>query len=278
MWRTYYRLRYPRQRGGFVIKKRKFFLENYRYFGRRILMQLEPPVVMPYVFARIDRLIASKIYDKIFFTSRVENPHCIYLNNYYSHLNRIRPSPYFSSPKSKFLTMVNANILPHTLRAELYGERLKAIRFFSKTGDFDLYGFRWDSFPRHPLYFHYGKYVRKVWRGAIPDKLKTMSEYKFALCFENCIAPGWISEKIFDCMAAGAIPVYYGAPDIENIVPKECFIDFRDFMDYDKLHSYLKNLSEEKLISYRERIAKFLTIPPNMSKLEDFVDKVLNYN
>lgn len=269
-WRTYYRLRYFRDGGGFMMEKRKFFWENYRYFGRRILMQLEPPVVMPYVFAHIDHLVASKIYDKMFFTSRLNRPQCLYFN-YFEHRAKNIISPYFDDPKTKYLMMVNSNVRPHSLSGELYGERLRAIKFFSQFSDFDLYGFYWDLPVRHLLYPHYGKYVNRSWRGRISDKLKTVSEYKFSLCFENSIYPGWVSEKIFDCFAAGSIPIYFGAPDIESIVPAECFIDFRKFVNYNELNKFLRSRKERDMEAYRAAISRFLNKPMNSEKLEGFI-------
>ena len=170
--------------------------------------------------------------------------------------------------------MINSNIRPHSLRGELYGERLKAIKFFSQFPDFDLYGFYWNVPVRHPLCFHYGKYVRQGWRGQIPDKLKTLSSYKFAICFENGSYPGWISEKIFDCFAAGVMPVYLGAPDIGNLMPASCFIDFRKFKSYDELHRHLLSISEREMEGYRRSIKEFLAIPPNSQRLEEFVKKI----
>ncbi len=275
LWRSYYYLAYFKGRGGFIIKRRKFFRQNYAFFKRRILMQLEPAVAMPYVYAHFDTIVRSGMYGKIFVTSRLANPGLAYFN-YFEHRTRDITSAHFSAPKTKYITMINSNIRPHTLRRELYGERLKSIKFFSRSPDFDLYGFGWDKPPRHPFYLHYAKYVRRTWRGQVPDKLKAMSEYKFALAFENGIYPGWISEKIFDCLAVGAIPVYYGAPDIEKLVPQDCFIDFRKFRNYGKLDAYLRGLSEEEIKGYRDRIARFLKIPPDPKKLENFVEKLLN--
>ncbi len=273
-WRLYYSFAYFRSGGGFLLKRRRFFLRNFSSFGRRVLIQLEPPVAMPYVYSHLDEIAKSGFYDRMFAIARVNHPRWEYFN-YFEHRTKDITSPYFDSPKMKYLTMINSNVRPHKFDNELYGERLKAIRFFSGVPGFDFYGFGWDKPIRHPFYIHYAKYIKKTWRGKVPDKLKTMSEYKFALAFENDITPGWISEKIFDCMSTGTIPIYYGAPDIGKSVPKDCFIDFRDFDDYGKLHAYLTNISDDELADYRTNIRNFLKIPPDLSKLAGFVDNVL---
>lgn len=274
LWRAFYGLRYLLQPKRYLAKKRKFFFENHGYFGRRILIQFEPPVVAPYVFGNIKHLIESKVYEKMFFTSKLDKPECVYFNYYMYHTKPI-VSQYFDDAKNKFLVMVNSNAFPHTLQSELYGKRLRAIKFFGGTGNFDLYGFHWNSPPLHPFYFYYGKYVRKVWRGTIRDKLKTVGEYKFALCFENCISRGWISEKIFDCFSAGTIPIYLGAPDIEKIIPPECFIDFRKFKTYNELYEFLHSRTKKDLETYRAAILKFLKTPANEKKLTGLVEEII---
>jgi Glycosyltransferase family 10 (fucosyltransferase) C-term len=43
--------------------------------------------------------------------------------------------------------------------------------------------------------------------------------YKFCVAMENSIEPDYISEKIWDALAAGCIPIYLGARSARNIVP-----------------------------------------------------------
>ncbi len=69
---------------------------------------------------------------------------------------------------------------------------------------------------------------------------------------------GFVTEKIFDCFYAGTIPVYLGAPDIEKYVPKECFIDMRNFKDYGKLRQFLKSLTKSEINAYKENARKYL--------------------
>ncbi|MEK7546595.1 MAG: glycosyltransferase family 10 [Patescibacteria group bacterium] len=273
-WRIYYSIVHFKDRGGFFMKRRRFFMKNFSFFGRRVLLQVEPPVSMPFVYSHLDAIAKSGFYHRIFVIARVNHPKWEYFN-YFEHRTKDITSPYFSVPKNKYLTMINSNIRPHKFTNELYGERLKAIKFFSGVEGFDFYGFGWDKPPKHPFYFHYDKYVKRVWRGKVPDKLKTMSEYKFGLAFENDITSGWVSEKIFDCMAAGTIPVYYGAPDIDKLVPKDCFIDFRKFGGYSELNAFLRNLGPEEISKFRTAISAFLKKSPTAGKFENFVNGVL---
>ena len=270
-WRVYYFLKYFKHRGGFMLERRRFFNRNYKFFSKRILIQAESPAIIPYAYrsGRINALQEKRIYNKIFLLSQGNGNDRFH---YYFYRDRNIISPYFDGPKDGFLTMVNANMLIHSFKNELYGERLKAIKYFSVMPSFDLYGYGWDKRPRHPFYFHYKEYVARVWRGSVVNKVKTMSRYKFSLCFENCVYPGYISEKIFDCLAAGSIPIYLGAPDINSLVPKTCFIDFREFRNYDELNKFLSSVSPERVDEYRQTIKSFLADRSNLKDIKSFVN------
>ena len=257
----------------FAVKRAKFFLENYKYFNRRILLQAEPPVVSPWVYKNLAKFIKSGLYEKIFLTCRGFGAESEYFNYFKDGAGDI-VSQYFSNPKEKFLVLMNANNRPHSLRRELFGERLAAIKYFSGVSGFDLYGPRWDKAPRHPLFWHYGKYAKLCWRGTADGKMPVISQYKFMICYENCVYDGYVSEKIFDCMAAGVIPIYLGAPDINSIVPESCFIDRRKFQSNEELHQFLMSLKEEDLKRYRASILGFLRGRP-ADGMEKFLDRLL---
>jgi hypothetical protein len=77
-------------------------------------------------------------------------------------------------------------------------------------------------------------------------KLETISGYKFTLAFENSIATDYVSEKLFDPLIAGSVPVYLGAPNIENFAPSEhCFINVKDFENPRALADELLALAED---------------------------------
>ncbi len=181
----------------------------------------------------------------------------------------------------KFLVMINANKLPCVYWQELYTERMRAVEFFSRTDEIDLYGKDWNKpswrlgKSRMPYTFRRLRYqflthwqklrpdpllvaARKAYRGVAPSKSETLGNYTFALCFENSMMKGWITEKIFDCFYAGTIPVYWGAPEITEYIPANCFIDMRDFSDYEELRGFLKKMSAEEIQAYKENAREYL--------------------
>ena len=44
----------------------------------------------------------------------------------------------------------------------------------------------------------------------VADKHEWLQNYKFNLCFENAIFPGYLTEKLFDAYNAGCVPIYWG--------------------------------------------------------------------
>lgn len=184
----------------------------------------------------------------------------------------------------KFLVMINANKLPRLYWQELYTERMRAVEFFSRTDDIDLYGKGWNApsirvgrtwVPytlksiRHKLQKNWHlirpnpllKAAQRAYRGIADSKAETLGRYKFALCFENSILKGWITEKIFDCFFTGTVPIYWGAPDIEDHVPADCFIDMRRFSGYEELSEFLRSLSEDEIETYKSNARAFLKSP-----------------
>jgi hypothetical protein len=182
-----------------------------------------------------------------------------------------------------FLTIINGNKVPRIDTGELYSERLRAIAYFEARGEIDLYGVGWDGPPfrigetRVPRRLRRLGYLiekrwdrmrpdrdpllaaaRRAWRGAVASKSETLSGYTFAICFENQVMQGWVTEKIFDCLVAGAIPVYLGAPDIEQWVDSACFVDMRWFDGYDELRAYLLDLGPSEIQAMREAGRNYL--------------------
>ena len=191
---------------------------------------------------------------------------------------------YWSKSDRKFLMMMNSNKLPAVYWHELYTERMRAVEYFGKSNDIDLYGRQWDM-PSIQLGQSHIPYTfrkikrdfqtqwqkffpdtllaaaRKVYKGAADSKSKVLSEYDFALCFENMIIKGWVTEKIFDCFFTGTVPIYLGSPDIAERIPEDCYIDMRKFDDYGELLTHLKSLTAHDIQHYRENAKKFLLSP-----------------
>jgi hypothetical protein len=164
------------------------------------------------------------------------------------------------SPRTLYnMIFANYKFMPQ----ELYTERDKCISFFEKlnNGDFEFYGRGW------------WKFFYRTYRGSVKDKILCMQNYKFCICYENTKdISGYVTEKIFDAFCAGCVPVYWGANNIEQYIPKECFIDRRSFKNNEELYKFLKNVSAEEHKKYIENIKNLL----NSKRTYNFTYENLN--
>ena len=78
---------------------------------------------------------------------------------------------------------------------------------------------------------------------------KFVGKYKFALTFENAICNDYITEKLWRPLAAGAIPVYKGAPNVKEWLPDDTSIilvdDFKHPRDLANYLNYVANNETE---------------------------------
>jgi hypothetical protein len=215
---------------------------------RLILIAFEPPTIMwdmyePKTLALFSRVLTwnDKLVDK-----------CKFFKFCYPYLlPRMPVIPSFS--EKKFLTMV-ARYKRSSHANELYTERRRAIRYFDKHPKFgfEFYGVAWpgQKFP--------------TWLGEIPGgrdgKLNILKHYRFCICYENMKdVKGYITEKIFDCFAAGVIPIYWGASNIERYIPKNCYLLREDFSSMKSLVAYLQGMKEAEYNQYLANARKFLS-------------------
>jgi glycosyltransferase involved in cell wall biosynthesis len=83
-----------------------------------------------------------------------------------------------------------------------------------------------------------------------------MQDYSFAMAIENTDAEGYASEKLYDILMAGAIPVYYGSIPAEVNIPKEAYIDLKLFEDGTALQEYLELMTDDEVVQMKARIVE----------------------
>lgn len=87
-------------------------------------------------------------------------------------------------------------------------------------------------------------------------KLNVMSNYVFAFAIENQLDLGHVTEKLFDAIAAGCIPIYLGALDVFKFIPKNCYINYRDFWNEKDLINHIKHMPTEQVQNYQRLIMR----------------------
>jgi len=154
------------------------------------------------------------------------------------------------------------------VQKDLYAERRKIIKYFVSNGrrDFHLYGAGWDipSFvlnnPKLSTFWRVNKLPGSLpcYKGRVDKKYTVLQKVKFNFCIENCIYPGYISEKLFDSIISGCIPIYWSGSHMENVIPNESFIDAPKFTNPGELIEYSDGLNETQIAEIRQSGDLFL--------------------
>jgi hypothetical protein len=209
---------------------------------KMVLFMWEPPLVQPELYDPKMQAHFGKIFtwdDDLVDGKRFFKFHYPVLKEKMSGL------PSFE--EKKFCTMI-ARKLKSKDSKELHSERRSMAEYFEgKRGEFDLYGPAWS------------KKKFKNYKGPIDDKMAVLKNYKFAICYENTRdIKGYVTEKIFDCFAAGVVPVYWGASNVTDYIPEECFIDRRKFKDNRAVYEFMKKMKKEEYEKYLKSAEAFL--------------------
>jgi alpha(1,3/1,4) fucosyltransferase len=222
----------------------------------KYLFLFEPPVVAPLSYIKVWHIFFDRIYT--WDDDLVDNKK--YFKFIWPQSSHKNIDPVHFTDK-KFVCLINGN-KSSFIKNELYSARENAIRYFEQNGiDFDLYGVGWNKKNIKQKFFGYSFYPSYRWK--VDDKLAILSQYKFTICFENMHGKSWyITEKIWDAFKAKTVPIYRWAANIEQYIPKNCFIDFRNFhWNYSLLTEYMRDISETEYNAIIKNIEHFLDSP-----------------
>jgi len=192
----------------------------------KVAWALESPVIKPYVYNHYDKLLDT--FDKVY----ICNPQFYDNNPKVSKLEFgacwIPESHCHIYPKSKLLSIVASNktFAPgHKFRHRIIKEKVHP--------ELELWGSGYNWFSNKP-----------------DGRVSPFKDYMYVIVVENCIYPGYYTDKIIDCFAAGCIPIYWGCPlmetrfnkkgyytfqtidELKTIVSKISIVDYYSKMDY----------------------------------------------
>ena len=139
---------------------------------------------------------------------------------YANYFGLLRNEP---APKTKFINALISGSFNHSGRLEYLKEFMSYVQV--------------DSF---------GKMYNNR---AIPpgtDKQRLIAPYKFTIAFENAISEDYVTEHFFDPLIAGSVPIYLGAPNVDDFAPGDkCYIDARSFSSMGELADLLVKLNND---------------------------------
>ncbi|MDD4913013.1 MAG: glycosyltransferase family 10 [Sideroxydans sp.] len=232
---------------------------------------MEPPVVDPELYAALPDLV--KKFDYVYLHNVIGDGYSL-KNVDQSKLKKLYwPQPnlgvlnqyWCNTNRQNRIVVINGSHRPKNHKGELYSKRIDAMASLSRLGVIDLYGRGWRRWwSRSAFWLPYWMNraaLMNIFQGECDSKYEVLSKYDFCLCFENMTMSGYVTEKIFDCFYAGAIPLYWGAPDINTLIPPDSYIDVRGFSSWESMWNYLKNLTVTEKNKIREAGRLFLQSP-----------------
>ena len=175
----------------------------------------------------------------------------------------------FTNKKKLLTTIISNKVSIKKNENELYSKRIEILNFFEHNHpeSFKFFGYGWNNFKLNKsllkeLYFNFfssKQLYYKNYEGVIVEKDETLRQYKFAFAIENYKnEPGYISEKVIDCLCNYTIPIYMGANNIEEYIPKACFINIDDFNNLFELFHYVSTMDVSTYNIYLNSINNFL--------------------
>jgi len=163
--------------------------------------------------------------------------------------------------KNNRIVMVNSNLLSLEI-GENYSLRRRAVK---RILDLDLYGYQWNnsySIKIRTLLIELKKFMNKKsilnirglryyfsnydnYLGEVKDKRQMIANYKYCLVIEN--SSTYVSEKLFDSLLSGCIPIYVGPDLAEHEIPNHLYLQAKPNLDDIKL-----KINEAHKINYTQ--------------------------
>jgi len=103
-----------------------------------------------------------------------------------------------------------------------------------------------------------------------------LHNYKFYLAIENVQEPDYITEKLYQGLRSGSVPVYLGAPNIRDFLPLDSAVFIEDFPSLEALVQYLNQANADEKLYNRHLAWKDLPFPGRFvnSAIEKPLDSV----
>lgn len=229
---------------------------------------MEPPVVAPSLYEALPILTA--IFDRVYVHNTSGDGYSLdgvdtrKLHRLYwpiPHADVLEPY-WGNDRRMKRVVVINGSHNPLSRNREQYSLRIKAMAELSRIGIVDLYGMGWDRWwSREAMWLPYWQNrpaLMSIYKGKCASKFEVLQNYEFCLCFENMRMDGYITEKLFDCLYAGTIPLYLGAPDVLDYIPAGIFTDCRKYSTWHEMWEDIASMPSDRIDAMRKAGRNFL--------------------
>jgi alpha(1,3/1,4) fucosyltransferase len=164
--------------------------------------------------------------------------------------SELKTSRFSVRPKTKFCSIVFNN--PTSTRIEIIDK-------LSKYKKVDCYGNKTANIG-------YGE----------DKKYEIVADYKFNICFENTLSPGYYTEKLLHAKVAGCLPLYWADKECKQDFNTLSFLNLNDYSNIDNFINHIIELDQcEK--QYTNIVSQYLfeNKEPSLNSLKDKIQKII---
>lgn len=116
-----------------------------------------------------------------------------------------------------------------------------------------------------------------VTRIPVKDKFEIAKNYKFILCFENNLYPGYVTEKLLEAYQTTAFPLYWGN-DSYGFFNDDAFLNYQNFQSQSEVIQQIEILLNDLTSFHRKLEApllkKFYDFDTLRAKLKLIIDRL----
>ena len=109
----------------------------------------------------------------------------------------------------------------------------------------------------------YGKSVGRP----VEFKSVVARDYKYMLCFENDLYPGYVTEKLLEAYLSGCVPLYWGDLGVDENINRDSFINLRNFDGVEQFVTHIQGLGDDSYEAIHNEA--FLKRLPSISSVRD---------
>jgi hypothetical protein len=106
-------------------------------------------------------------------------------------------------------------------------------------------------------------------------KIDLMSKYRYNICFENTLQPGYVTEKLLEAKVAGCIPIYYGSDSAKIDFNSKCYLNLIDYKDADELILHIVELERNPRKFQQIASEPLFSVKPDLENLYHFIRRIL---
>ena len=110
---------------------------------------------------------------------------------------------------------------------------------------------------------------------AVQNKLQFIKDYRFTICFENSSYPGYTTEKIYESMISGSVPIYWGNKRISEEFNAESFINVHDYKNLDAVIEKIMDLENNPKMFFELLSQPWIIPQKHKSFFEE--ERILNF-